>query len=327
MAFFNQTTPLITLQDTWTQRKIERVWTHADMLYDILENDILHRRRHTLYRSLLEMADNADRPSDLSVTLWSYNNAYVSKCPKPFDYLKAQNKIVTEGLAWSVGRTTRCQAPTTLDDWEWTQRPMPIDEVVRNSDILERLGALFGNCFVVKVVRVNLGDIHMGGADDPVISRRLCRLELCYFPQGVHQHILERRSAVLAMHPPSMGFGGQRDGPFIWTGLMPVIYSVPALAPSTPRSSTGGYDDVPGLVPSTPPPAPPPTAPPPIRSKSVDHSVHYYGEGMSAIRAAARDSIASVLADVNGRARPPCHCCYNDDDEERYNEDDDIHIE
>ena len=323
-SFFNETTSFKTLQDTWNERKKTRTKIYGNMLYEILENDILGDRRNAIYESLLTMADHADRPSDLTTTLWTYKHAYVSNCPKSFDFLRAQNTIVTEGLAWSVGRTTRTEAPETLEDWEWTHSPMCVDEVVRNSGILDRLGALFGDHFLVKVIRVNLGDIRMGGPDDPVISRQSCRLQLYYFPRGVYKGYLRRRAEVVANAgpptPPSYYYG-RASNPFLWTGLAPRPAPLPP-PPIVAPPPTVVIPPPPIVAPHTPPPAPPRPQPPRIRSRSEDdHDVHYYGEGIKGLRAAARATIAACVADMERRPRPPCHCCYEDD---RYNEDEDM---
>ena len=316
-SFFNETTSFKTLQDTWNERKKTRTQIYGSMLYEILENDILGDRRNRIYDSLISMAATADRVSDLNTTLWTYNHAYVSKCPKPFDFMRAQNEIVTQGLAWSVGRTTHTEAPTSLEDWEWTHSPMPVDEVFRNSDLADRLAALFGDHFFVKVIRVKLGNIHLGGENDPVISRQSCRVQLYYFPRGIYPHLLERRQRIIrGVFPPLTPFYsyGRVSQPFVWTGLAPVP---PPLPPP------------PIAVPRTPPPAPPRTEPPRIRSRSeddirADHDVCYYGEGVKGLRAMARATIADCMARVQNRAPPPCHCCYSDD---RYNEDDDIEVD
>ncbi len=312
MAFFNDNISFDTLQDAWTERKMERTRIYANMLYETLEIEILGRRRESIYNSMLEIAHNADRPSDLYTTLWTYNHAYVSKCPKPFDYLKAQNKIVTEGLAWSIGRTIHTESPASLEEWEWTRSPMPIDDIIRNSDVLDRLSLLFGDHFLLKVVRINLGDIRLGGASDPVISRRKCRLDVHYFPKGVRHAILTRRDALLEKYPIVDAWGGEADQPFVWTGLKP---KAPPLPPPLPP-------------PQTPPSAPPLTEPPPIRPRPSHHDVHYYGGGIEALRAAADDTLADCIASRERRPPPPCHCCYSDDwSEDRYNADNDIPME
>jgi hypothetical protein len=133
---------LQTLKAVWCARKSQLTLnTYGDCLFEALQSELPPPAE--VMAILLDCAYSATSPSEIRVPLWTYQTRYWTR-PGVFTLEDAEEDNATiyqNGWHWTVGTTQGLQ-------------PKPVDLIVKKTDVLPRLAALYGPCF--HCVRKNL---------------------------------------------------------------------------------------------------------------------------------------------------------------------------
>ena len=292
------------LQSAWSTRtwelQAQNLQDSSDLLYDYLRREFVTRRQ-SLQTDLLEVIRTARSHRDLQIPLWTYHTTVLPKLPSE-DYEKVVGHLRRHGYEWSIGQVNPHFNPEEIElwawNWQWKTRPVTVNEIVKKTDLLQRLALLFGTDY--RVVATPVAVKTVDGFDDLKVYKT--QLQLHYFPNGLHQHLLDSHANTARKYenyaaPVHEGYV------HLWTGVPSVVI------PPLPAS---------GSV--TPPPSAPAEAPPVLPKRSngggvelldevsrrLDYSQRagvYTYEGTDALERAARDLVSGSV----------CHCDYHNE--------------
>jgi hypothetical protein len=128
------TTDLQTLKCAWKSRKTRvELDTYGDLLFEVIRAELPDPTE--VLNNLMDCVQYAQRPSDIRMPLWSYRTRYWTK-PRTFDTDQEEedaSMIHRRGWHWTVGTNQRAHKP--------------MDLIVKKTDLLPRLAALYGPCF------------------------------------------------------------------------------------------------------------------------------------------------------------------------------------
>lgn len=255
MAFFNAEFPDHTVYSAWSKQNADlrekRLQHHNDMLYAVVRDDIF-RRRAELHEALMTVARTSLTPQGLSIPLWSYRVAFYSEPYKTSPhYATMESLIRRNGYRWSVGLVAPDYDPATApcdtqDEWDaiWRWRlPESVHDIVRHTDVLNRLALLFGNGDYWVSKRM----FYRTYPDGPLsVTVETVELRLHYFPHGLRDgrldSILKTKAKYEDYEPVYIGM----LRPYVWSGSV----------------------DPPGFSNASPAPAPLPASPPPLARRS-----------------------------------------------------------
>jgi hypothetical protein len=137
---------LQTLKAVWCARKTQLTLdTYGDCLFEAIQSELPPPAE--VLNVLLDCAYSATAPSEIRTPLWSYRTRYWTRPGvfTPEDAEEDNAMIHHHGWHWTVGTTQGLC-------------PKPIDLIVKKTDLLGRLAALYGPCF--RCVRGNVTWIH-----------------------------------------------------------------------------------------------------------------------------------------------------------------------
>lgn len=135
-TFFNSSYTLEEIQDAWMTRSKEleedKLQAHNDLLYAYLSNDIL-ARRYEIHRELLHAIQTAHSRTELRIPLWTFTAVHFTE--KKDNYHELLRGIRDLGGDWTISSLAK--------------EKQSIWNVVKKTDICQRLALLFGDNFYV----------------------------------------------------------------------------------------------------------------------------------------------------------------------------------
>lgn len=280
---------------------------YNDILFKIISSDIESKRDEILDQFKVKIRESPGRVTVVSVPLWTYNTRFFNSTREEYNAellkLTPSERINTgranrelfkihrdNGWHWMVGVSSGNNyewddefTEMTLQE-NWSLKQVPVDVVVRKTDLLQRLSNLFVDGRVW-VTREYLGYVH----DDDRCRVDKMALRAYFYVDGFQRRTAQRRALkdVRTKYASYSGFVPQEDHIVTLTG--------PDLEP-----------------PRTPPASPTvsrtPKAPRRTRTLSAESMpplIHSY-DGPDAFRNAARD-----MLDENADCH--CNCCNYDE--------------
>lgn len=128
------TTDLQTLKCAWKSRRTRvELDLYGDLLFEVIRAELPDPTE--VLNNLMDCVQSARRSADIRMPLWSYRTRYWTR-PRTFDTEQEDqdaSMIHTHGWHWTIGTTQRAHKP--------------IDLIVKKTDLLPRLAALYGPCF------------------------------------------------------------------------------------------------------------------------------------------------------------------------------------
>ena len=291
------------LKTAWTQRRrrmrADRLQDYADMLYDHLAADFgaRHAEIDALLRATIAGARNKE---ELRVPIWTFVSSLYEQPLAEIKYTdpwwKMEHYIRRKGHEWMVGLMAEDAAPFTTEDvdntmaWgnRWVRTPVSVYSVLKHTDVAARLALLFGQGHFRIGVELTATKRLPGSL---AVTARKYNLVLHYYPDGMPFWAARAEEQVADKYRDYVSGYHWTEQPArreIWTGL----------------AETAGVSN------ATPPPRRRSDTPPPLMRRSNGGGIYTY-EGEDALQQAARDTLASIMAEG-----APCHCGYDHPEDE-----------
>lgn len=238
----------------WSKRKAEldaaKLQPYADLLLTNIVWPAVLAKKSTILEELTEKAKTAAHASQLFVPIWSFNHFEDGSIPaRNWQWVHGpphalamergdKNALKVEQVQQKGWRQT--VRVVDQDDWA-VLGEQSVYRIIKKTDILEELGALFGRNFRVSLATPKA--IQESDPDNEIFYRWEYSLNLEYFPRGLPAHFQSRRDTYLAR--ASMGHRrilAPGETLILWKGEdgKRVVLGPPLAPPAPPRAARGG---------------------------------------------------------------------------------------